>query len=178
MADVRTEGRMNGQIGEIAGMAILVSNNTPTNAAPAGAPNQQTRYRIVAGHAMATSFAQQLSEVEAYRPERRFADAPRTGVAPAGGTRASLARENRGRTYWPIQSDPLPTSLTTLVVRPASTSARTRPMEGLLRRPIVFVMVTGIAWAHLPRELGCSGTTAWRRQAGPSAGARSRCFNA
>src|SRR3954453_11165625 len=28
---------------------------------------------------------------------------------------------------------------------------------------IVFVLVTGIAWAHLPRELGCSGTTAWRR---------------
>src|SRR3954452_10001610 len=27
---------------------------------------------------------------------------------------------------------------------------------------IVFVLVTGIAWAHLPRELGCSGTTAWR----------------
>lgn len=26
-----------------------------------------------------------------------------------------------------------------------------------------FVLVTGIAWAHLPRELGCSGTTAWRR---------------
>jgi transposase len=23
--------------------------------------------------------------------------------------------------------------------------------------------VTGIAWAHVPRELGCSGTTAWRR---------------
>jgi transposase len=25
------------------------------------------------------------------------------------------------------------------------------------------VLVTGIAWAHLPRELGCSGTTVWRR---------------
>jgi len=44
--------------------------------------------------------------------------------------------------------------------------------EGPGRRPvpdrvcfnaIVFVLVTGIAWAHLPRELGCSGTTAWRR---------------
>jgi transposase len=30
---------------------------------------------------------------------------------------------------------------------------------------IVFVLVTGIAWAHLPRELGCSGTTAWRAAA-------------
>jgi transposase len=28
---------------------------------------------------------------------------------------------------------------------------------------IVFVMVTGIAWRHLPREMGCSGVTAWRR---------------
>ena len=28
---------------------------------------------------------------------------------------------------------------------------------------IVFVLVTGIAWRHLPRELGCSGVTAWRR---------------
>ena len=28
---------------------------------------------------------------------------------------------------------------------------------------IVFVLVTGIAWVHLPRELGCSGVTAWRR---------------
>lgn len=28
---------------------------------------------------------------------------------------------------------------------------------------IVFVLVTGIAWRHVPRELGCSGVTAWRR---------------
>jgi transposase len=28
---------------------------------------------------------------------------------------------------------------------------------------IVFVLVTGIAWRDLPRELGCSGVTAWRR---------------
>ena len=28
---------------------------------------------------------------------------------------------------------------------------------------IVFVLVTGIAWRHLPREMGCSGVTAWRR---------------
>jgi transposase len=27
----------------------------------------------------------------------------------------------------------------------------------------VFVLATGIAWAHLSRELRCSGTTAWRR---------------
>lgn len=28
---------------------------------------------------------------------------------------------------------------------------------------IVFVLVTGIAWRHLPRELGCSRATAHRR---------------
>jgi transposase len=28
---------------------------------------------------------------------------------------------------------------------------------------IVFVMITGIAWGHLPSELGCSRVTAWRR---------------
>jgi transposase len=27
----------------------------------------------------------------------------------------------------------------------------------------VFVLVTGIAWRHLPREVDCSGVTAWRR---------------
>ncbi len=30
---------------------------------------------------------------------------------------------------------------------------------------IVFVLVTGIAWRHLPRELGCSPATAHRRLA-------------
>ena len=28
---------------------------------------------------------------------------------------------------------------------------------------IVFVLVTGTAWRHVPPELGCSGVTAWRR---------------
>jgi transposase len=56
------------------------------------------------------------------------------------------------------------------VVEPLIPPVRTPAKQG--RRPvpdrvafnaIVFVLVTGIAWAHLPRELGCSGTTAWRR---------------
>lgn len=66
---------LNGSIGRAAGFDVMVSNNVPTNAAPGGAPNQATRYRIVAGHEMATTFADQISKVEAYRPERRFADA-------------------------------------------------------------------------------------------------------
>jgi transposase len=28
---------------------------------------------------------------------------------------------------------------------------------------IVFVLVTGVPWRVLPRQLGCSGVTAWRR---------------
>jgi transposase len=28
---------------------------------------------------------------------------------------------------------------------------------------IVFVLATGVPWRVLPREIGCSGITAWRR---------------
>lgn len=66
---------LNGSIGRAAGFDVLVSNNVPTNAAPGGAANQVPRNRIVAGHRMATTFAEQINEVEAYRPERRFGDA-------------------------------------------------------------------------------------------------------
>jgi hypothetical protein len=66
---------LNGQIGRAAGFNVMVSNNVPTNVAPVGAANQSTRYRIVAGHGMGTTFAEQISKTEAYRPERRFGDA-------------------------------------------------------------------------------------------------------
>ena len=59
---------------------------------------------------------------------------------------------------------------------PAQTTGRPRVPEGqtFSRTPevgpdrvafnaIVFVLVTGIAWRFVPRELGCSGVTAWRR---------------
>lgn len=58
----------NGQVGEAAGFTILKSNNVPST-------NPTTSFKIVAGHSVAWTFAQQVSEVEAYRPERRFADA-------------------------------------------------------------------------------------------------------
>jgi N4-gp56 family major capsid protein len=66
---------LNGRIGRAAGFQVLVSNNVPTNAAPSGATNQVARNRVIAGHVLATTFADQINEVEAYRPERRFADA-------------------------------------------------------------------------------------------------------
>lgn len=66
---------LNGTIGRGAGFQVMVSNNVPTIAAPGGAANQVPRSKILAGHPMATTFADQINQVEAYRPERRFADA-------------------------------------------------------------------------------------------------------
>lgn len=66
---------LNGVIGRAAGFNVMVSNNVPTVAAPGAAPNQVPRSKVVAGHSMATTFADQINKVEAYRPERRFADA-------------------------------------------------------------------------------------------------------
>lgn len=62
---------LNGQVRHVAGMDILLSNNTFfTGTGTIGDP-----YTVIAGHRMATSFADQISEVFAYRPESRFADA-------------------------------------------------------------------------------------------------------
>lgn len=57
----------NGQVGEAAGFAVLKSNNVPNDSG--------TKYKIIAGHPMAWSYADQILKVEAYRPEKRFADA-------------------------------------------------------------------------------------------------------
>ena len=65
----------NRQVGEAAGFAILVSNNVPSIAAPGGAANQTVRNIVLAGHQMAGTYAEQINQVEAYRPERRFGDA-------------------------------------------------------------------------------------------------------
>jgi N4-gp56 family major capsid protein len=63
----------NRQVGEAAGFNILVSNNVPT--ALGGAGGTQTVYKILAGHQMAATYAEQINSVEAFRPERRFGDA-------------------------------------------------------------------------------------------------------
>jgi hypothetical protein len=57
----------NGFVGEAAGFRIMKSNNVPNTTA--------TKYRIIAGHPSAWSFAAQITSVEAYRPELRFANA-------------------------------------------------------------------------------------------------------
>lgn len=66
----------NGEIGEIAGFRLLISNN---NAKPTASTNF-----LQAGVAQAISFAEQLNKTEAYRPESSFADAMK-GLALFGG---------------------------------------------------------------------------------------------
>ncbi|SNR33057.1 P22 phage major capsid protein family protein [Blastococcus mobilis] len=61
----------NGVVGEAAGFTIVKSNNVPTTTdATAG-----TSFKIQASTPQARSYAEQISETEAYRPEKRFADA-------------------------------------------------------------------------------------------------------
>lgn len=59
---------VNGYIGRAAGFNIYMSNNVPVLAGP-------TEFKILLGTDYATSYAEQISKVEAYRPEARFADA-------------------------------------------------------------------------------------------------------
>ncbi len=64
----QAESRLaNAVIGQAAGFTILKSNNVPNTTG--------AKYRIMAGHPMAITFAEQLAKVEAYRMELRFADA-------------------------------------------------------------------------------------------------------
>lgn len=66
-SDLSAELLRNGQVGEAAGFRILKSNNVPNDDGEA--------YQILAGHSVATSYVEQILEVEAFRPERRFSDA-------------------------------------------------------------------------------------------------------
>lgn len=57
----------NGKIGMAAGFTIYKSNQTPKTTATTG-------FKVIAGHKMGWSKAEQLLKTEAYRLERRFAD--------------------------------------------------------------------------------------------------------
>lgn len=61
-----TDEVSNGYIGKIAGFKIFVTNSLPTD---------RTEHICIARTTRAIAFAEQLNEVEAYRPEKRFADA-------------------------------------------------------------------------------------------------------
>lgn len=58
-----------GLIGQAAGFSVYMSNNVTDDA------QSVKSYRVMAGHPMAISYAEQITEVEAYRMEKRFADA-------------------------------------------------------------------------------------------------------
>lgn len=57
----------NGIVGEAAGFTILKSNNVPNTTG--------TKYKIIAGHSIATSYVEQILDVQTYQPEKRFGDA-------------------------------------------------------------------------------------------------------
>ena len=56
-----------GEVGKGAGFTIYVSNNVPNIA--------KTKYKLIAGTDEAGSYAEQILQTEAYRPEKRFSDA-------------------------------------------------------------------------------------------------------
>ncbi|SDZ00860.1 phage capsid protein [Thermoactinomyces sp. DSM 45892] len=58
---------LNGLVGRAAGFNVFTSNNVPSTGG--------AQYKVIAGHPSAITFAQQLTNLEAYRPEKRFADA-------------------------------------------------------------------------------------------------------
>ncbi len=63
-------------LGTIAGFTIVVSNKVPAG--------DGTNPQIIAGHNWASTFADQIESLEAYRPELRFADAMK-GLHVYGG---------------------------------------------------------------------------------------------
>lgn len=67
-AESATSRAVNGFVGRAAGFDLYMSNNVPFVAGP-------VEYKILLGTNYATSFANQINSVEAYRPELRFADA-------------------------------------------------------------------------------------------------------
>ena len=56
-----------GEVGTAAGFRVWLSNNVPNTAG--------TKYKLIAGTNRGGSYAEQILKTEAYRPEKRFADA-------------------------------------------------------------------------------------------------------
>ncbi|MEO8649150.1 MAG: P22 coat protein - protein 5 domain protein [Acidobacteriota bacterium] len=65
---VRSDSALsNGEVGEAAGFRILKSNNVPNSTGE--------KYKIIAGHSIATAYVEQIADVQTYKPEKRFGDA-------------------------------------------------------------------------------------------------------
>jgi transposase len=47
--------------------------------------------------------------------------------------------------------------------KPGPRGGRPRTLNRVVMRGIYFMLCTGIRWEELPREIGCSGMTCWRR---------------
>lgn len=62
---------MNGEIGRAVGFRVLVSNNLPEGFIPSAG---EVSNFVIAGHSMATTYAEQISKVEALRSQKAFAD--------------------------------------------------------------------------------------------------------
>jgi hypothetical protein len=58
---------LNGEVGEAAGFTILRSNNVPNTSG--------AKFKIMAGHPSATAYVEQVLDIQAYKPEKRFGDA-------------------------------------------------------------------------------------------------------
>jgi hypothetical protein len=67
------ETKENGAVGRVAGFDVRESNNVPFVVGDGTATFDN--HKIMAGHTLAMSFAQQVSSIEGYRPEKSFADA-------------------------------------------------------------------------------------------------------
>lgn len=78
----------NGRIGRVSGFTVLKSNNVPVTVNGDGTHV----YHVVGGHSMLWSYADQVREVEAFRPEKRFGDAVK-GLHLYG---AKVVRPNAG----------------------------------------------------------------------------------
>ena len=64
----RSDARLaNGEVGEAGGFSILKSNNVPDTTG--------TKYKILAGHSVATAYVEQIVDLQTYKPEKRFGDA-------------------------------------------------------------------------------------------------------
>jgi N4-gp56 family major capsid protein len=64
----------NGVIGQISGIELLTTTRVPTSAGSGGSPVPNNKILAGAGN-YATTFANQVTEMKAYEPERRFGDA-------------------------------------------------------------------------------------------------------
>lgn len=65
---------LNGEVGSILGFSVIVSNTLPVGTS---ATLPVVSNFVVAGHSMATTYAEQISKTEAYRPQNSFSDAVR-----------------------------------------------------------------------------------------------------